>query len=88
MDAKDKTLLTELKVILIGKSGTSEEGISGAINKIEKHLERINGTNAEQEIKIARNRDRISTQWKIGGSLLALIGTGLLGMFFHMLGAF
>ena len=85
IDNEGRDLLIELRTILVGKEGTSEMGVAGSIDRIEKHLNIINGTIAKQETKIERNRDRISTQWKIGGGLLALFGTGLIALLIKVL---
>jgi len=56
------------------------------IVEMVKHLEKINNTNLDQEVKIAKNKDRISMSWKIGGGLLGLISSGAIAILLYLLG--
>jgi len=61
--------------------------INNHLGNIDGHLEKINTTNLNQEVKIARNKDRISLIVKIGGVLLTLLG-GSLAFILHLLGVY
>ena len=61
--------------------------INNHLQNIDSHLEKINTTNLAQEVKIARNKDRIGLIWKIGGVLLTLLG-GSLAFILHLLGLY
>ena len=47
------------------------------LRNIDAHLGRLNTQENRQNVAIAKNSVRISLLWKIGGSLLALIGSGI-----------
>ena len=61
--------------------------INNHLGNIDKHMERINTTNLDQEVKIARNKDRIGLIYKIGGGGLGL-GVILLGVILKLLGIY
>jgi len=60
--------------------------INNHLGNIDQHLEKINTTNLDQEVKIIRNKDRISIGYKIGGGLLVVLGGGLIAFLLTMLG--
>ena len=61
--------------------------INNHLQNMDGHLEKINTINLEQEIEIARNKDRISLGYKLGGVLLTLLG-GSLAFILHLLGLY
>ena len=62
--------------------------INNHLQNIDSHMEKINSTNLEQEVKIAKNKDRISLGYKIGGGILSIIGAGGIAGIIHLLGVF
>jgi len=52
---------------------------------VSRHLADMNGTVVQNSIDIARNMDRVATQWKIGGSILGFIGLLLVGIILRLL---
>ena len=46
--------------------------INNHLGNIDSHMAKINDTNLEQELKIARNKDRIALGYKLGGGFGAL----------------
>jgi len=59
--------------------------VNNHLRNIDSHLEKINTTNLEQEVKIIRNKDRISLLYKIGGGLGTLCGAGLIALILRLL---
>lgn len=59
--------------------------VNNHLGNIDQHLNAINNTNLEQEVKIIRNRDRISLFYKIGGGLGTLCGAGLIALILKLL---
>ena len=60
--------------------------INNHLSNLDKHLEKINTTNLQQEVKIARNKDRINLILRIGGGLLSLITAGAIAWVTHLQG--
>ena len=56
---------------------TSLGYINNHLRNIDGHLEKINTTNLDQEVKILRNKDRISLLWKVGGTCVTIVGGGV-----------
>ena len=52
------------------------------LKNIDSHMAKINDTNLEQEVKLARNKDRISLGYKLGGR----IGGGLFAVLLLAIG--
>ena len=61
--------------------------INNHLSNMDGHLEKINTTDLGQEVKIARNKDRISLIFKIGGGLFAVLGGGA-AFVLHLLGVY
>ena len=59
--------------------------INNHLGNIDQHLNAINNTNLEQEVKIIRNRDRIGLFYKIAGGLGTLCGAGLIALLLKLL---
>ena len=47
------------------------------LRNIDAHLERLNNQEDRQNATIAKNSIHIGLMWKIGGGLLALLGSGI-----------
>jgi len=62
--------------------------INNHLANVDSHLEKINTTNLKQEVKIAKNKDRITLGYKIGGGILSIILTGLLALGLHLIGIY
>jgi len=60
--------------------------INNHLSNIDGHLEKINTTNLNQEVKIARNKDRIGLILKIGGSSLVVLIGGAVAWFIKLQG--
>lgn len=60
--------------------------INNHLGNLDSHLEKINGTNLEQEVKIIRNKDRIHLISWIGGTLLTIFITGAIAGVLQLLG--
>ena len=63
------------------------EYVKNHLGNIDSHMGKINDTNLKQEVKIARNKDRIGLIFKVGGVLLTLLG-GSLAFILHLLGLY
>ena len=61
--------------------------IKNHLRNMDGHLEKINTTNLKQEVKIARNKDRIGLILKVGGVLITLLG-GSFAFILHLLGLY
>ena len=59
-----------------GLFNTHMSYINNHLGNIDGHLEKINTTNLDQEVKIVRNKDRIGLIFKIIGGILLLLGGG------------
>jgi len=62
--------------------------IENHLRNIDHHLEKINTTDLKQEVAIARNKDRISLIFRIGGGLLTLLTTGLVALILKLVGIY
>ena len=62
--------------------------INNHLANIDSHLEKINTTNLEQEVKIAKNKDRIGLGYKLGGGLLTVLGGGTIAGILHLFGVY
>lgn len=51
--------------------------IENHLGNIDSHMGKINDTNFDQEVKIARNKDRIGLLYKIGGGFAIIIVTSI-----------
>ena len=47
--------------------------IRNHLRNIDGHMEKINTTNLDQEVKILRNKDRIGLIYKIGGAIFTIL---------------
>lgn len=45
-----------------------------SVGEVRKELKAINGQVTKNMLAIAQNKDRITTQWKIGGWVMAIFG--------------
>ena len=62
--------------------------INTHLTNIDQHLEKINTVNVKQEVKIARNKDRIGLISKIGGGLLTILSGGSVALILKLLGVY
>ena len=62
--------------------------INNHLSNIDHHLEKINTTNLAQEVKIQRNKDRISLHSKIGGGIVALLGSATVAVILKLVGVY
>ena len=62
--------------------------IESHLRNIDGHLEKINTTNLDQEVKIARNKDRIGLGYKIGGGLFSVLSLALVALVLRLLGVY
>ena len=62
--------------------------INSHLQNIDTHLERINDTNLKQEVKIVRNKDRISLGYRMGGGLLTLMVSGTIALLLKLMGVY
>ena len=67
---------------------TSLSYINNHLGNIDGHLEKINTTNLDQEVKIARNKDRIGLGYKIGGGIFSVLSLALVALVLHLLGIY
>jgi len=49
-------------------------------NEITTHLAKLNDKVTANVLGVAQNKDRIATQWKIGGGVLSVIGVIIVGI--------
>lgn len=49
--------------------------INNHLGNIDSHMEKINTTNLDQEVKITRNKDRIGLMYKMGGGFVVILLT-------------
>ena len=62
--------------------------INNHLGNIDKHLEKINTTNLTQEVKIQRNKDRISLHSKIGGGIGTMLGGAIVAVILKLMGVY
>lgn len=76
---------------LVVQLNTGLQYIQNHLRNIDQHLEKINTTNVDQEIKIALNKEYAESHfgliWKVGSILVAIIG-GLMVFILHLLGVY
>lgn len=51
--------------------------VNNHLSNIDSHMGKINDTNLDQEVKIARNKDRIALGYKLAGGLLLIMATAI-----------
>lgn len=64
------------------------EYVKNHLSNIDSHMGKINDTNLKQELKIARNKDRIGLGYKIGGGLFSVLSLALVALVLHLLGIY
>ena len=64
------------------------EYIKNHLGNIDSHMGKINDTNLKQEVKIARNKDRIGLGYKIGGGLFSILSLALVALVLRLLGVY
>jgi len=62
--------------------------VNNHLGNIDSHMGKINDTNLDQELKIARNKDRISLGYKIGGGFLLIAASGITAITLRLLGVY
>jgi len=62
--------------------------IGNHLKNIDSHMGKINDTNLEQELKIGRNKDRISLGYKIGGGIALIALGGVVTVALKVLGVY
>jgi len=81
MATKDEKLLIEISTkqdILIKQNSIDH-------NALAIHLAKLNDKVAANVLGVAQNKDRIATQWKIGGGVLSVIGVIIVGIVLRLL---
>ena len=64
------------------------EYVKNHLGNIDSHMGKINDTNLKQEVKIARNKDRIGLGYKIGGGLFSVLSLALVALVLRLLGVY
>ena len=64
------------------------EYVKNHLGNIDSHMGKINDTNLKQEVKIARNKDRIGLGYKIGGGIFSVLSLALVALVLRLLGVY
>ena len=73
---------------IVASIETSIGYIDNHLRNIDAHLNRLNERTGDCELLSARNKDRISLAYKIGGGLFSVLSLALVALVLRLLGIY